>query len=202
MIFNKEKLKCLFFPPKNGTITAYDFLQDLGWYFHPSKHYSFMHSYPDTMIKRYPNLNNYEIYVFIRNPLNRFVSSILYLKRMYGKKLNKIIEENKLNTTVDKLTYDEFINLFEKIKKSYDFFDVIFKPQFKWVSLQNIKLLDFCNYELELRKVSGNYTNPIILKNASTDFGKSVVTENVIDFVRSYYAEDYALARDRLGKEY
>ena len=92
--------------------------------------------------------------------------------------------------------------LFEKIKESYDFFNVIFKPQFKWVSLQNIKLLDFYNYEFELRKVSDNYTNPIIVKNASNGFGKSVVTQKVIDFVRNYYAEDYALAKDRLGKEY
>jgi hypothetical protein len=38
--------------------------------------------------------------------------------------------------------------------------------------------------------------------NKSTDFGRSVVTQKVKDFVREYYATDYQFAKDVLGKEY
>ena len=39
-------------------------------------------------------------------------------------------------------------------------------------------------------------------ENATTDWGKSVITDKVRAFVREYYAADYALAQERLGKDW
>jgi len=184
MLFHKEKLLALFLVPKTGTTSANDFLKKFGWQSIMPEHQT-----PEYFVKCYPNLNKYQFFAYIRDPLKRFESTILYLKSIDV-------------TDVIDLTYDECVNNFERLFKN----DMsLFHPQVRWFRDSRVQALDFDNYESELRKISGvaDTSSYEIQKLNNTSFvEKGVVTQKVIDFVRSYYAEDYALARNRLGKEY
>lgn len=196
MLFHKDKKLCLFEPPKTGTRTARSFLHNVGWvYLAPD------HGYPEDYLAKYSNLNQYQAYCFLRNPLERFVSTILFLKQLNSvtTRIQQIIDENTIPATVETLTYEQFVDYFSQFDTK---FPIMWEPQSRWTTLPGTEILDFDNYEAEIRRISGDYTNPLVVQNKSTDFGKSVVTQKVIDFVRQEYAADYALAKDRLGKEY
>lgn len=186
----------MFLPPKTGTQTARAFLKNAGWHVIMPEH-----SYPETHLATYSNLSNYKYHIFLRNPLNRFVSNVLFLKQHKngGRIFQNILDENQVSTTLEAFTYDQFVDLFVKFKNN---FEMMLAPQSRWATLPGTEVLDFDNYEAEIRRISGDYTNPLVVQNKSTDFGRSVVTQKVIDFVRQEYVADYALAKDRLGKEY
>lgn len=204
MLFNKNKKFCLFLPPRTGTTTARAFLKQHGWNLIAPHH-----GYPHEHLKKYPVIAEYKPYIFLRNPINRFVSSILYLKRIpitgtelqhHGHKATEeIIKKNGLDCTVETLSYEQIVDLFPQFKER---FGVMFPAQIDWATMPGTEVLDFDNYEAELCRISGAEGPIPKLNPTRNDYGKSVVTQKVIDFVRQEYAADYALAKDRLGKEY
>lgn len=199
MIFHKEKKLCMFEPPKNGTTTARYFLKNIGW-----KILTPEHAFPNELVTKYPNLRDYKYYVFLRNPLERFISINLQIKRMeqnvaVHSRFAKVIEELGLDCNLETLTHEQIANNFAAFKAKIT---IMYAPQVTWVTLPGTEVLDFDNYEAEIRRVSEDYSSPLVIKNQSTGFGATPVTQKVIDFVRQHYAADYALAKDRLGKEY
>lgn len=195
MIFHKEKKLCMFLPPKTGTQTARAFLLGAGWHI-----ISPQHEAPEFHLAKYPNLTGYKSYVYLRNPLDRFVSGVLFLKQnAVSRYFKQFLEMRGIDTPLEYLTYEQFLDVLEETNNQ---FAKIFSPQVTWMTHPNTEVLDFDNYEAEIRRISDDHTSPLITYNKSTDFGRSVVTQKVIDFVRQYYAADYALAKDRLGKEY
>jgi hypothetical protein len=196
MLFRKETKQCLFEPTKTGTRTAQDFLRAAGWaYLGPD------HGYPDDYLAKYPNLSEYKAHCFLRNPLDRFVSTVLFLKQYpsCAARVQQVIDENGIAATVETLSYDQFVDHINQFKAK---FPIMLEAQSRWMTLPGTEVLDFDNYEAEIRRISGDYDSPLGVMNKTTDFGKSVVTQKVIDFVRQEYAADYALAKDQLGKEY
>jgi hypothetical protein len=196
MIFQKDSKKAFLLPTKTGTHTTIKFLHNAGWKYLGGPHFLF-----DKYANEHPNLLSYTAYCFFRNPLERFVSGILHLKQMPLARgsFKEIVESNYPDRTIETITYDEVLDIFDTVNNR---FSRLFAPQINWQTHSNTVVLDFDNFESELRRVSGNYELPIVRYNTSTDFGRSVVTQKVIDFVRQQYAADYALAKDRLGKEY
>jgi len=181
MLFHKEKLLALFLVPKTGTTSANDFLKKFGWQSLMPEHQT-----PEYFVKCYLNLNKYQFFAYIRDPLKRFESTVLYLKSL----------------GIANVTYGEFVDRFEYFRK--DDMGLLY-PQVRWFKDSRVQALDFDNYESELRRISGvadTSSYEIQKLNNTSSVEKGVVTQKVIDFVRSYYAEDYALAKDRLGKEY
>jgi len=196
MIFNKDKKIAFVLPYKTGTTTIVKFLEPLGW-----KVISSTNRHPTTEIlfNQFPNLNNYTVYGFLRNPLLRFESAVLTMKRLKTVSFFKQkIEE--IGKTVELISYDEIVDLFPVYKDGG--IGLFANLQSQWLDHPKVTILDFDNFESELRRVTGYTTQPITRENVSTNFGKSVVTDKVRAFVREYYAADYALAKDRLGKEY
>jgi hypothetical protein len=194
MIFNKEKQRCLFFPPKNGTQTAFNFLQGLGWHSHTNKTFETFHTYPNEMVDKYVNLKNYNLYCFLRNPIDRFVSAVLWVKRNNTAQIEHVLKTKNVDSDAESLTYDQFVDNLEELKLGTT--PKIFEPQINWLAYPGINILNFYNYEAELRQLSGAYDRkkyPIRLVNVSTDFGKSVVTSKVIEFVKTNYFEDCKL---------
>jgi len=196
MYFCKEKKLCIFEPPKTGTRTMQAFLKAAGWNFLPP-----YHGFPEDCLQRYPNLYGYKAYCFIRNPLDRFVSTVLFLKQngAYERQLLQMLMDHGIDRNVETSTYEDFVDCFKHLRLAYTQF---FTYQLRWTTHPNTELLDFDNFESELRRISGDYSTEMVKHHVSTDFGRSVITQKVIDFVRQEYAADYALAKDRLGKEY
>jgi hypothetical protein len=195
MLFQKEQRLCLFMPPKNGTNTAMNFLKLTGW----KMVKPLGHILPEHAIEEWPNLTQYNYLMFVRNPLNRFVSTILFNKQRDSERFQQVLDTCEIQESVETCSYEQVVDAFDHFKST---FKVLFFPQSRWATLPGTEVLDFDNYEAEIRRISGDYTNPLVVHNKSTDFGRSVVTQKVIDFVRQHYAADYALAKDRLGKEY
>ena len=196
MYFHKASKQAFVFPPKCGTQTAMRFLAACGW-----KHAAKSHFVPEVFIEKYSNLQSYKLYAFLRNPLARFESAVLYAKQagINHKVMDKLLVDHGIQKTRETVSYDELVDIFPAVKEA---FGVIFKPQVDWYQVPNVTPLDFDNYEVEIRRITGNTEVPLVIRNKSTAFGKSVITQKVIDFVRQEYAADYALAKDRLGKEY
>jgi hypothetical protein len=196
MVFHKTTKKAFVFPTKTGTFTAMHFLKNIGWKFLGGPH-----QFYEFFAEKYPNLYQYQVYCFFRNPLARFESAILHVKQMpySGSDFQGVIDKNKISKTVETISYDEVIDIFSQVSET---FEMLFKPQVAWLAHSNIQALDFDNYEAELRRVTENADQPIVRYNTSTDFGRSVITDKVREFVRDYYAADYQFAKDVLGKEY
>ncbi len=196
MLFYKPQKIALLRPPKVGTFTATHFLEVCGW-----KPLGGPHGYLKTYAEKYPNLLNYKVYCFFRDLLARFESKILHVKQipMSGSIFQKIVEEHFPERTVETISYEEVTTVYPFLKEK---FPLMFSPQVVWFSHPNVYPLDFANIESELRRISGNYEAPMLWHNKSTDYGRSVITDKVREFVRDYYAVDYQFAKDVLNKEY
>lgn len=192
MVFNKQSKVAFVCPPRTGSTTLHSYLRDQGWSRLKEKHHSF-----DALTKIYPNLAQYKIYGFFRDPLARFESCITYAKQ--EKYFSKVFEyrlfKANVSKTAEEVTYEDVVDCFDKI---FDFGGFLFKPQVFWLEDPRVTALDFRNMKTELEKVIGPLPNPIPALNKSTDFGRSVVTQKVIDFVRQHYAADYTLGQ-KLG---
>lgn len=199
MWFDKSSKQAFVLIPKTGSVTCRWFLDSVGW-----KHLPHHHAYASRLIEKYPNLASYSIYAFLRDPLTRFESSVLFLKQLPFNSIDQLtqcIENNGLERNRENISYDEIVDLFPTFK-NYTLLETVFVPQSDWFDTPNVNALDFVNIEAELRRITNNYSAPLKKYNVSTNFGRSVITQKVKDFVRDYYATDYALIKDRLGKEY
>ena len=168
MIFNKEKKICLFQPPRTGTTTARNFLMLNGWNVVMP-----FHGTPDELITKYPNIKQYKMYCFFRNPLDRFLSCVAYCEEIEKVKFSKDI---------------------------VDEFDWLFKPQSCWANFNGMNLLNFEKYEDEIRILSGlknDIKYPINLKNSSLKKPANL-SKQLFNFVRKKYFEDFLIFEKRI----
>lgn len=196
MVFNKQNKIAFVCPTRTGSTTLHSYLNSQGWFRLKEKHHSL-----EALVKLYPNLSQYKVYGFFRDPLARFESCVMYAKqsRLFPFLFQERITKANLNKTVETISYEEIIGNFEKL---FDFGGSLFEPQTFWLGDPRVTALDFYNMRSELEKVIGPLPEEIPTLNKSTDFGRSVVTDKVRSFVRDYYAADYQFAKDVLGKEY
>lgn len=185
MFFHKDKKVAFLLPPKTGTHTLIDFLPKCGFYPLPPMHRKF-----DWFVNKYPNLNNYTVYAFMREPMAYFESAFRHMRR--------VIPPDGELAKIDFQSYEQMIEHFPALQREANIFT---KPQSHWLADPRLTLLDFNNFEIELRRITGNTDQPIPKLNVADEW-RGVITPAVEEFVRQHYADDYALAKDRLGKEY
>ena len=178
MMFNKAKQIAFLLPPKCGTHAVVDFFHSAGWHSLAPVHASL-----EWFEKKYKNLQNYMVYAFMRDPLFRFESALRHISR---------VNEVKFHS------YDQMIDDFSTLSIKYK---LMLFPQHHWISDPRVTPLDFDNLESELHRITET-AFPVKQLNAAGDSWRSEITDKVRAFVREYYAADYALAKDRLGKEY
>lgn len=193
MMFNKATKQAFVHPPKTGTHTIQKFLIEHDW-----KKLPMTHARTERLIRDYPNLNDYTIYGFLRDPLERFESAILHVKRSHrvDQILARVLQQNGIADSVETVSYETLIGIFPAVSEVLPAF---FRPQSAWLDHPKVTVLDFRNIDAELRRIAGNTDRPIVRQNVATNFGKSVITRAVEDFVRDHYAPDYALMNSRLG---
>jgi len=198
MLFNKDKKVALLTPPRTGSHTARVFLRSCGWFaLKPPE----QHNNLTELVANYPNLNNYTAYCFLRDPLKRFESTLLLWKQHEtASEILKIrLQKIGITTPIAEISYDEIVDNFHNL---FELKWNLMRPLASWLDDPRVIALDFDNYDNELRRIADKPDSVIQKHFVSSDFGKSVVTDKVRAFVREFYAADYALAKDRLGKEY
>ena len=177
ILFKNEKI-AFALPPKTGTTTAKVFL------FNSKKCVELMdrHTLPTSVFEFYPDIAAYKIYCFLRNPITKFLSAVAWVKG--------ISKDPDITTR----SYEYLINKHE----------LVFRPQSVYFKKLNVTALDFDNYEIELRRATeglGLEDFPIVHANKAP-VEHDPVNDELVSLVRQRYVEDYALAKDRLGKEY
>ena len=128
-----------------------------------------------------PDLKNYTRYCFFRNPTERFISACKFYRQTYD----------------FDLTADAVVSNFDYYKEQPTFFKQI-------NYFDNVQLLDFENYEDEIRKIGllfGKENFKISKINVSGP-KRLQISNAVLDFIKDYYAEDYKLGKEVFGKEY
>lgn len=194
MVLFKDHKVAFLFPPKTGSTTAFDFLKK-------SKHATILdghHVQPQHALKLEPNLHEYTVYSFLRNPAERFISALLMLRDRY-------FIENFINALLrdDVTDCKNFVDIYY-CQNKHKLPGVLFYSQAKYFcGGLNVNALDFDNYEAELRRVTRGFELDDIeigLENESIHDGKKAMAKKVISFVKNEYAEDCALWQERLGK--
>lgn len=196
MVFDKRRKIAFVLPTKTGSTSLRCYLREYGFFRLKEKHGTV-----DELTKLYPNLVNYSIYGFFRNPLERFESAILYCKqsRIPSSIVKSKIVEIGINKSLEEISYDEVVDNFLKL---LDKNLILFYPQVNWLKHPKVITLDYHNMQAELTRIIATFDEPMPAMNKSNNFGRSVITDKVRAFVRDYYAADYQFAKDVLGKEY
>lgn len=186
MYYDKQRKLAFVFPTKTGSHSLIYLLDS--WGVVPVT--GNPHSKPSEVLKYVDDIQTYTIYGFFRNPLDRFLSSVRFLKqRGAASTVLKVPQETALT-----YSYEYFVDNFEDINSKFNWY---FNPQIGW--FENANLLDFNKFDLEIFKIARMFDAKQIFipKINVTEKTNEQPTQKVIDFVQSYYADDYRLGRER-----
>lgn len=170
-------------PAKTGTTTFEHFLKL--WELESVNGNRHIFYYEALDIK--PDLADYKFIGFFRNPLERFLSICRYVYLTPSQKFSKFVDYPD----------DIYESYIDTVQNSVNSKMYISSPQVQW--LQNADLLDYRNYEMEILKVARMFeqTKVTMIKANGTPPCNVVPSQRVIDFVQSYYEDDYRLGRER-----
>jgi hypothetical protein len=183
VIYNSLTKKCLYQIPKTGSITARDFLTQNGWVTFDVRgktKFDSTHITPQECKRLFNGIDGYENYVFIRNPIDRVISAINFLKTTHS-----------VSSVLDEITFHHvnFTKLFKELRREYA---VFFKPQVSWVD-KDTNILNFDNLKCELCRIAGlTDTNSVPHTNKSTTFFTNPSPE-ITDFLMREYSDDLLL---------
>lgn len=194
MIFNKSTKEAFIHPPKNGRHSIHDFLLQLGW-----KTLPFYHGPLEFYTDRYPNLLNYTVYSFFRNPYERFESAVLNIKRDLdlNAKLEEVVKREKPDSQILDTSYKTILEIFPVI---YQEFPGYFYEQAYWLDNTKVTSLDFDNFEQELRRIAKNDVLPIQFINTKNSDQTDKLTQEEMVIVKNIYKKDFDLYLTKFGK--
>lgn len=179
-------------PPRTGTTSLAKILKGIG-FVSTTGHHSFLHE-----TKHISGLEIRKVYGFFRNPLDRFLSALAFLKTndafLWRMEANLKVAKEKFNT----MEPEDYVKRFYDI---YKIFPSFFYPQHLW--LEGAEVLDFNNFNDEVNRVLAPLTDmkfeiPIL----NVGINKPVPTEATAKFVKYFYAADYQFGQSRLNKKY
>lgn len=192
MYYDTQRKLAFVMPPRTGTTMFSRLLTEWGVTAHQHKHCK----PPEAQID---GLNEYVIYGFFRDPLDRYLSLVRYFQMSVEKpEIIKVAKEKFANVglTIEQVvnaSYDDFVD-FPETNLAVPFY---FDPQVDW--LANAQLLDFNNYTQEVLRVArmlGQNQVQIGVLNDSPQ-SNEIPSQKVIDYVQLRYADDYRLGRER-----
>lgn len=189
MRYCHERKLAFFFPSRTGGVTLANYFNY--WLVpeikptgnepnHSELSIEMRHMFPSEGEKYVPEVKNYKRYMFFRDPIARFGSICM-----------------KHKSTNFEVSISKIVKNFDRYKDH-----ILFAPQVKYYD--NVEVLDFSNYEAEVRKIGAMFgkTDFTLYKYNSFPYRKSEMTDEVKDLVRSYYADDFKLGKELFGKEY
>jgi hypothetical protein len=208
MLLDKNLNKGLFFAPKTGSVSLFNMFKDipnLNESEHNHKNYNILNKKD-----KIENIDDYKFLCFYRDPIDKFISSINYLKRdpanasrilhfFYGVTATRILstmsytyneltDENKVR--VDNIKPIEFLECASKLDI------VVFRYQTYWIDAPNTTLLNYADFNNSVEKVAEFFQIPVpsnILKeNVSAPLHSvSELTNSEKDQIKLYFKADY-----------
>lgn len=201
MILCQKRKIAIFLVPKTGTRSLCKLFKnvelEMNSYAH-TNYKQFMAHYKD---------DNYEFFAFYRDPLDRFISGLRYVKRSKSRYPTLLHKYYGNSVKISCICSKEYNELDEEIKqkiedieldwflKNWDFdTDLVFQKQINWLNYPKIQLLDFKKYDEEVLKLASkfNFIPSIVPKeNVSLKLKNDFVSADVVNFVEKQYKEDY-----------
>lgn len=188
MYYDTQRKLAFVMPPRTGTTMFETLLKQWGV---PSVGQN-KHLKPSEV--QLDGIEQYTIYGFFRDPVDRFLSMLRHMQQKYGS-LEKLTTDMNLSADqIKALNYDGLVDLFPKYQNTFPFY---FHGQTEW--LANAQLLDYRNYVPEILRVARmlDVTQVYVGVMNQTDNTGVAPSQRVIDFVQSQYADDYRLGKER-----
>ncbi len=193
MVLFKDQKVAFLLPPKTGTTTAVKFFRN-------SKEatiFEGIHLQPEIALEKAPEIVDYKIYCFLRNPVDRFISGLLmFQEHQFIKNLLNVLSKDSVTDCKD------FIDVYY-LKNKSKVPKIIFCPQHIYFSGLNVTALDFDNYESELRKATvglGLDNFSIGWENEGLHDKKKEMAKKIVSFVKVEYAKDCELWFQKFGR--
>ena len=205
MLFSNDLKKLFLGVPKTGTQTALSVLQD---YSIPVAKKG-MHPEADDCIqiakrKGHEIAFPLKIYAIWRDPVDRFKSSLAYLKKTNPRIFLNLFPEkfNGIDLPEDNTISPEFkqvldtINFIDMKPIIYSNILIILRPQLSWLGYGNVTCLPYSDYDNSLRTIMTDFGIDItvdIPRLNVTDTSFIVEpTEQELEEIRNFYQYDYA----------
>ena len=194
MILFKDQKVAFLFPPKTGSTTALEYL------LHCKDAVSIGHKHTAVKqaLRTEPNLRDYTVYAFLRNPAEWLISGLLMFREHYY--INNFVKALERDDVFDSKDFAEVYYIRHKNLHPLN----TLAPQIKYFNGDlNVIALDFDNYESELRRATqglGLDDVAIGWENKGVHDSKKAMAKKVISLVKSEFADDCALWQERFGK--
>lgn len=187
MYYDARRKLAFVMPPRTGTTTFSQLLKKWG-----AVRADFSHPKPSDV--QIADFDQYAVYGFFRNPLDRFLSLVRYVRDgniFFG---NFYVDCGITHEQFKQMNYEQMLDAFPKYQPLISKF---FDPQIAW--LENATVLDFNNYAAEVLRVARMFdvTQVNLSVNNWSDNSGEIPSQRIIDFVQSQYADDYRLGRER-----
>jgi len=200
MILFEEKKVAFLFPARNGSTAASKFLRKskIKYIALENRHIPLKDAK-----NNFPQIEDYTIYCFFRNPIERVASYITFdLDNVYAKNIIKIFKND-----VKGKDYTNFLDVYFKNKVDSYIAGVYFLPQRSYyLNDLNVEVLNFANYESELRRASqGLDLDDIKIerqnqsKYEDSEVNKIEFISWLTPYMKEYFADDCKFMYEKFG---
>lgn len=207
MILCEEKKVAFLYNPKTGSSTMSKLLE-------VAKSRSTGHAHELTINKFVKDPENYKLYAFYREPVERYISAVNYIKKskegMYqilqyffgvGFSSAKVVGydnlSDELRFKIDSLSPIKYLEVFLKNNLVLP----VFYKQISWLDKPNMTLLDYRDFDNNARFVCNLFdvkVDKIPWVNQSVKINNvSELNSRDISEIRDYYKEDYVFLESR-----
>lgn len=215
MILSKQKKIVIFLTPKTGTYTLCKTFCDKGLdeCGHNHENYTAFDALSRRNPDKYGDPSEYTKYAFYRDPVERAVSMLRYIKRwrthdffhaFYGNEIKmSSFEDNPYEDLSPELkALNDSVSLIEVFRKMTHHRDNVYRKQVHWLDFPDMQLLDFKQYNQEVQKLADrlciNNINEVSIGNPSLKIEHlDYLSQDDIEEIKEYYTEDYKYFKDR-----
>lgn len=214
MIVSKQKKIVIFLTPKTGTYTLCKTfygkgLDECG---HNHENYTSFRSLSNRDPDKYGDPSKYTAYAFYRDPVERAVSMLRYIKRwrthdffhaFYGNEIKiSSFHDNPYEELSPELkAINDAVPLIEVFRKMTHQRDNVYRKQVHWLDFPEVQPLAFSRFEHEVRRLAKD----LDLNIGEIPVGNSSVkieyldhlSQDDVEEIKEYYFEDYKYFNDR-----
>jgi hypothetical protein len=206
MIVSKKNKVVIFLVPKTGTYTLCKTFYDKGLdeCAHSHENYS-------AICKR-RDFSQYTMFAFYRDPVERAVSMLRYIKRwrthdffhaFYGNeiKMSSFGDNPYEDLSPELKALNDSVSLIEVFRTMTHHRNNVYRKQVHWLNFPDMQLLDFRNYDEEVQKLA----EILDINISEIDIGNPSLkiehldnlTKDDIQEIKNYYTEDYMYLKER-----
>lgn len=208
MIICKERKIGVFMVPKNASSTLSIIFENVPVFFAEHAHLNFQRAW-EQVNQHIPDFKKYRFYAVYRDPVDRFVSAFVHakatqavrmLQSFYGFYAMRHLSQSKPLPTewqerLDRISVMDILNntgyLQGLITYSYN---PVFMPQTYWLNHPvEMRYLNFHTFDESVKELLDEFEiHRDTMPRSRVSDKKPVLTQEEIEAVRNYYAEDYS----------